>query len=105
MSAADVAAILAGLPAVAILTYRARRWHVARISDATISAREQRTYARTVERGARRMDKARAKSRRTQLRRDEARTFYERRDVARRAAGQRRYERTVQLLTYKERNR
>lgn len=73
MNAADVAAIAAGLPALAILYRRARRWQFARITDEQQHAAnlakwrkidkrhhaEERRTADKMERHARRIDEAR----------------------------------------------
>ena len=103
MSAADVAAILAGLPAVAILTYRARA-----IRRATLLARSRHDRARD-EYAAAVIKWHRARITYRQERRDAIRNYHRAAAASRRdrraIRAARRYERTVQLLTYKERTR
>jgi hypothetical protein len=100
VTAADVAAILAGLPAVAILTRRARRARFARITreqehSYTVAAwqrfdeQQHRRYykhARRIERRTRRIDAARvyyANQRLRAARRAEAPSRAERREAIR----------------------
>lgn len=112
MNAADLAVLAAGLPALAILYRRARRWQLARITDEQQHAAnlakwrkidkrhhaEERRTADKMERRARRIDDAR---RYYQQQDDRAR----RRANARRARAARRYAVAVRVLAGKDANR